>query len=210
MLTSAMRLEADVSSVLEEAASVGRELATSQMLCIKVAEAARAMIGCLRAGGKVLLCGNGGSAADCQHMAGELVGRFRLERSGLAAVALTTDTSVLTAIGNDYGYADVFRRQVEALGNPGDVLMAYSTSGNAENCIRAVQEARARGLRTVALTGRSGGQLAEKADVALQAPADVTARVQECHLKIGHALCDIVERVVCSPRPQEAACAARG
>jgi len=208
MTTTEDALEVDVRRLLEEAASVARELAASKKLSSAMAAAADVMIACLRTGGKILLCGNGGSAADCQHMAGELVGRFRLERPGLAAVALTTDTSVLTAIGNDYGYADIFRRQVEALGDPGDVLMAYSTSGNAENCILAVQEAQARGLHAVALTGRSGGRLAERADIALRAPADATARVQECHLKIGHVLCDIVERAVCSPSPREAVCAA--
>ena len=186
-----------IAGVLGEAASVANELAASDELRARVAEVAALLVDCIRAGGKVLLCGNGGSAADCQHVAGELVGRFLLERKGLPAVALTTDASVLTAIANDYGYEDIFRRQVEGIGREGDILLAYSTSGNAANCVRAVEGAKAMGIRTVALTGRGGGALADAADIALRAPTDVTARVQECHEMIGHALCTVVERAVC-------------
>lgn len=200
MAESAEGLRSEVARVLDEAASVAGALAASGEIRAGVAEAAAIMIDCLRAGGKILLCGNGGSAADCQHVAGELAGRFLLERPGMAVIALTTDTSVMTAIGNDYGYEDVFRRQVEAVGREGDVLLAYSTSGNAANCVRAVEEAKKRGMRTVALTGSGGGALAGAADVALRAPSDVTARIQECHEKIGHALCTVVERAVCDPK----------
>jgi D-sedoheptulose 7-phosphate isomerase len=168
-------------------------LASSEELRARVAQAADVTARALRSGGKVLLCGNGGSAADCQHVAGELVGRFRAERRGYAAVALTTDTSVLTAVANDYGYEDVFRRQVEALGREGDVLLAYSTSGNAENVLRAVAEAKRLGLRTIGLTGAKGGRLAREVELAIRAPADETPDVQVCHEVIGHTICGLVE-----------------
>jgi len=191
------RFEKEIAAVLDEAASVAAELASSDELRAAVAEVAALVIESIRAGGKVLLCGNGGSAADSQHIAAELSGRFVMERRGLPAVALTTDTSALTSIGNDYGFEAVFRRQVEALGREGDVLLAYSTSGNSANCLQAVDQARGMGIRTVALTGRAGGALAKAADITLKAPSDVTARIQECHGKIGHAICAVVERALC-------------
>jgi D-sedoheptulose 7-phosphate isomerase len=187
-------LEQAVAAVLDRAAAVARELADSNDLRRRVAEAAALVIESLDAGGQVLLCGNGGSAADCQHVAGELAGRFLLQRKGLAAVALTTDSAVMTSVANDYGFEDVFRRQVEAVGREGDILLAYSTSGNSANCIRAVEQAREMGIRTVALTGRSGGAIAKVAQLVLRAPSDSTPRIQECHEKIGHALCNVVER----------------
>jgi len=187
-------LERAVAAVLDKAAAVAQRLAGSDELRRGVAEAAALIIASLDAGGQVLLCGNGGSAADCQHVAGELAGRFLLQRKGLAAVALTTDSAVMTSVANDYGYEDVFRRQVEAVGREGDILLVYSTSGNSANCVRAVEQARAMGIRTVALTGRGGGAIAEVAELVLRAPTDVTARIQECHEKIGHALCNVVER----------------
>jgi D-sedoheptulose 7-phosphate isomerase len=147
----------------------------------------------LRAGGKVAFCGNGGSAADAQHLAGELVGRFLLERPGFASLALTTDTSILTGMGNDYGFDEVFVRQVEGLLRAGDVLIAISTSGTARNCLRAVEVARAQGVRTVAFTGGKGGPLGPACDVWLAVPHDVTARVQEIHITAGHILCGLVE-----------------
>lgn len=149
---------------------------------------------CLRQGGKVLACGNGGSAADAQHFAAELVNRFQRERKPYAAVALTTDTSILTSVANDYEFAQVFSKQVEALGRPGDVLLAISTSGNAANVCRAAEAARAAGLRTVALCGGKGGQLAKLVDESLcVASTGVTARIQEGHAMIIHALCELVE-----------------
>ncbi|HTV13387.1 MAG TPA: D-sedoheptulose 7-phosphate isomerase [Acidobacteriaceae bacterium] len=149
-------------------------------------------------GGKVLWCGNGGSAADAQHMAAEFVGRFRRERKGLASIALTTDTSILTAVGNDYGYEQIFRRQVEALCAPGDMVVGISTSGNSRNVCLALQEAKKLGACTVAFTGQGGGAMAGMADAAICVPSKDTARIQEAHILCGHMLCDWVEAMVCS------------
>lgn len=162
-----------------------------------IAQAVRLIADCLDAGGKVLLCGNGGSAADAQHVAGELVGRFKLERPAFHAVALTTDTSVLTSIANDYGFEDVFARQVGGLGAQGDVLMAYSTSGNSKNVLRAIQAAKIVGMKVIGLTGEGGGQMANTCDVLIAAPSDDTPIVQECHAAAGHTLCLLVERLLC-------------
>ena len=147
----------------------------------------------LRAGGKVMFAGNGGSAADAQHWAGELVSRFYYDRPGLAAIALTTDSSILTAIGNDYGYDYTFARQVEALGRTGDVLVAISTSGNSPNIIRAAEAARARGVAVVGFTGEGGGKLAPLCDICFRVPSTETPRIQEGHEFIGHLLCALVE-----------------
>jgi D-sedoheptulose 7-phosphate isomerase len=155
--------------------------------------AAEACIGSLRAGGKVLLAGNGGSAADAQHIAGELVSRFEFDRPGLAAVALTTDTSILTAIGNDYGYERLFARQVQALGRRGDVFIAYSTSGNSPNILAALQAARELGLVTLGFTGNRGGTMNALCDHLLAVPAAETPRIQEGHLVLGHILCGLIE-----------------
>jgi D-sedoheptulose 7-phosphate isomerase len=155
---------------------------------------ARAMLDALRGSGKILWCGNGGSAGDAQHLAAELVGRFSRERRGLASMALTTDTSILTAVANDYGFEAVFSRQVEALGRPGDVLVAMSTSGNSRNVLAAVQAARAQGLVTVAFTGAGGGKLGPLADHLLAVDARVLARVQEAHMLAGHLLCDWIDK----------------
>jgi D-sedoheptulose 7-phosphate isomerase len=146
-----------------------------------------------RSGGKLLICGNGGSAADSQHLAAELVGRYEGDRPGWPAVALTTDTSLLTAVSNDFGFAHVFARQIEALGRKGDVLLVISTSGNSPNCIQAVQTARARGLRCHGLLGRDGGALASLVDGALVVPAAATPRIQELHVVLIHALCAMLE-----------------
>jgi len=148
---------------------------------------------CLRAGHKLLFCGNGGSAADSQHLAAELTGRFLRDRAPLAAIALSTDTSALTCIGNDYGFEQVFERQVQALGRPGDVLVAISTSGHSPNILRAVRAARAAGLVTIALAGRDGGELARICDDAVVVPHAATARVQEAHIFIGHTWCGLIE-----------------
>lgn len=142
---------------------------------------------------KILLCGNGGSAADSQHIAAEFVGRFVKERCGLPAIALTTDTSILTAIGNDYGYDEVFRRQVEALGRKGDVLIGISTSGNSVNVLKAFEQAVKQGITTLAFTGAKESKMSELADVTIRVPAPVTARVQECHIMIGHIICEAVD-----------------
>ena len=154
----------------------------------------------LRRGGKLLLCGNGGSAADCQHIAGELVSVLTQDfpRPGLAAIALTTDSSILTANANDFGYGGVFERQVQALGRQGDVLLGISTSGNSENVLRAMACCRGLGMRGIALTGATGGKLAAAADLAICVPDTNVQHIQEAHITIGHILCAIVERSVCS------------
>lgn len=151
------------------------------------------MIRAIRAGKKILWCGNGGSAADSQHLAAEIVGRFRRERRGWASIALTTDTSILTAVGNDYGYNAIFARQVEALCQPGDLLVGLSTSGNSPNVCSAIECARALGAFTVGMTGAGGGNLASLAHSCLRVPSNDTARIQECHILFGHMLCDRVE-----------------
>lgn len=147
----------------------------------------------LQDGHKILFCGNGGSAADAQHLAAELVGRFQKERPSMAGLALTTDTSILTAIGNDYGYDRVFSRQVEGLGQKGDVLVGISTSGNSKNVVEAVREAKGKGMKTIAFTGLGGGQLQKECDLCLAVPSAVTARVQEMHILVGHILCEMAE-----------------
>jgi len=152
----------------------------------------------VHAGNKVMWCGNGGSAADSQHLAAELVGRFRRERPGLSSIALTTDTSVLTSIGNDYGYEKIFSRQVEAHCAPGDVLVGISTSGNSQNVCLALDAGRRMGAFTVAFTGESGGAMAGVADAVLSIPSRDTARIQEGHILCGHMLCDWIEVSVCN------------
>ena len=147
----------------------------------------------LAAGNKVLLAGNGGSAADAQHLAGEILGRFNYDRAPVAAIALTTDSSILTAIGNDYGYEHIFERQVRGLGRPGDVLIAISTSGRSANILNALAAARAGDLVAIGFTGRSGGEMAEACDLCLFAPADTTPLIQQIHLTAGHIVCALVE-----------------
>ncbi len=144
-------------------------------------------------GGKILLCGNGGSAADAQHIAAEIVGRFKKERKGMAAIALTTDTSILTSVGNDYGYDYIFARQVEALCRPEDLVIGITTSGNSANVVRAMEAAKAIGATTVGLTGGMGGKLNTLCDFNLVMPSNVTARIQEAHIFVGHCLCEILE-----------------
>lgn len=148
----------------------------------------------LQSGGKILFCGNGGSASDSQHLVAELTGRFIKDRKPLAAIALTTDTSALTSIANDYAFEEVFARQVMALGRPGDLLVGISTSGNSKNIIRAVEEATAIGVTSVGLLGRDGGQLRGLCDHAIVVPSDVTARIQESHILVGHTLCGLIEQ----------------
>lgn len=176
--------------------SITAKQVAQEMLAPLMAEAAEKIVQTLVSDGKVLLCGNGGSAADAQHFAAEMVGRFERERPGLAAVALTTDTSALTAISNDYDYDLIFSKQVHALGRAGDILVAISTSGNSANVIAAIHAAHDRGMSVIALTGRDGGQIAELLsgdDVSLCVPVQRTCRVQEVHITIIHALCDAVD-----------------
>ena len=151
-------------------------------------------------GNKVMLAGNGGSAADAQHLAGELVSRFYFDRPGLAAMALTTDTSILTAIGNDYGFGKIFSRQVQANGKKGDVFIGISTSGKSENIIAALEESRTMGIYTVGLTGASGGTMADYCDICIKVPSDETPRIQEAHILIGHVICAGVEALLFSAK----------
>ncbi len=176
--------------------SAQTKLDAIEMLAAPIAEAANAMVACLLGNGKILACGNGGSAADAQHFAAELVGRFEMERQGLAAIALTTDSSIMTAVANDYGYTSVFERQVRALGHPGDVLLAISTSGNSASIIEAINAAHENEMRVVALTGRGGGQMGEilsDGDLHICVPSERTARIQEVHLLTIHCLCDGID-----------------
>jgi len=180
-----------VAQILAEAARLHDASASAAG---PAAEAAGAMIAALRGGGRILACGNGGSAADAQHFAAELVGRFERERAALSAIALTTDTSIVTAVANDYDFVRVFARQVDALGRPGDVLLGISTSGGSANVLAALAAAKAGGLTTVALTGRDGGAVGAAADIHVNVPAASTARVQEVHRTLLHALCALIER----------------
>ena len=164
------------------------------------AAAAAAISASLRQGGKVLVFGNGGSAADAQHMATELVGRFTRERRGYAALALTTDGCVMTSVSNDFGYDRVFERQVEALGRPGDVALGITTSGSSASVVRALEAARSLKLTTIALTGRDGGPAGRASDVHINVPSDVTPRVQEVHMTLLHVICDLVETELSADR----------
>ena len=168
-----------------------------------LSEVARETTGVLVGGGKILLFGNGGSAADAQHIAAELVGRFKLERRGLPAMALTVNTSSLTAIGNDHGFERIFARQVEALGAPGDIAIGLSTSGNSPSVLRGVESAKSAGLIAIGFTGRTGGALKSRVDYCLQVPSHNTPRVQEAHILIGHVLCEWIEESLFGARAGE-------
>ncbi|MBL7152020.1 MAG: D-sedoheptulose 7-phosphate isomerase [Candidatus Omnitrophica bacterium] len=164
----------------------------------RIVEIAELIIEALRKNGKVIIFGNGGSAADSQHIAAELVGRFKKDRTALAAIALTVNTSVLTSLANDYGYEVVFSKQIEALGRKNDVAIGISTSGKAKNVALGLKQAKKMGLKTVVLTGKNGNELAKAADLSLLVPSEVTARIQEAHITIGHILCELIEQELCS------------
>jgi D-sedoheptulose 7-phosphate isomerase len=189
--SSVPHVEARIRAHLRGGAEASLECA--ERAAGEIAAAAAMILEAARAGGRILLFGNGGSAADAQHLAADLVGRFLRERRPIPAVALSTDTSVLTALGNDYGFDQIFARQVQALVRPGDVVVAISTSGRSANVVAGAQAARTAGARVVALTGRDGGPLAREADVAIRVPADHVAHVQEAHIAVGHAICAVVE-----------------
>ncbi len=173
------------------------ELALADAALISAVEQAGiSCINALKNGRKILLVGNGGSAADSQHIAAELVSRLNYDRPGLCAIALTTDTSALTAIGNDYGYDRVFARQIEAVGQEGDVLIAISTSGNSSNIMAALEAARAKGISTIGLTGKSGGKMGGMCDIALKMPSSNTPNIQECHIMFGHIICQMIEDTI--------------
>lgn len=171
-------------------------IAGSKDLLSVIGDAAEAVILAFRSRSKVMLAGNGGSAADAQHIAAEFVNRFYFDRDGLPAIALTTDTSVLTAIGNDYGFDRVFARQVSTLGNKGDVLIAFSTSGTSVNIIEALKECRKKGITTIGFTGSSGGKMSDMCDILIRVPSEETPRIQEMHILIGHIVCSIVEETL--------------
>lgn len=189
-----MELEERIRQHFQE--SIDTKQRALDAMSAPIAQAVDAMVQCLMSSGKILACGNGGSAADSQHFAAELVGRFERERPELAALALTTDTSILSALANDYTFDQVYAKQVRALGQPGDVLLAISTSGNSRNVIEAIRAAQERDMRIVAMTGRGGGNIADMLfahDVNLCVPADRTSRIQEVHLLTLHCLCDGID-----------------
>ncbi len=178
------------------AESIATKQTAADAIVESIAAAGRVMSDALLADGKILSCGNGGSAADAQHFSSELLNRFEMERPGLPAMALTTDASTVTSISNDYSYEEIFSKQVRALGKPGDVLLGISTSGNSENVIRAINAAHERGMKVVALSGRDGGRMADifaEGDVEIRVPATRTARIQEVHLLVIHCLCDLID-----------------
>lgn len=181
-------------SIIDEISSFVSGLEKLKDAATDVEKIVRTCTAALKNGNKILFCGNGGSAAQAQHLAAELVGRYKMERRALAALSLTVDTSDITAIGNDYGYDDIFRRQLEGLGKAGDVLIGLSTSGNSANVIRAFELARNMGIRTVAFTGEGGGKMKDLADICLSVPSNQTNHIQEMHITIGHIVCGLVEK----------------
>lgn len=184
------------------AASAAVKLDSAGTLAPAITRAGLLMVRCLLANGKVLSCGNGGSAGDAQHFSAEMLNRFEMERPGLPAIALSTDTSTLTAIANDYSYEQVFSKQVRALGQPGDVLLAISTSGSSPNVVEAVLAAHERGMSVVVMSGRDGGSMAEllsEDDIEIRVPSESTARIQEVHLLTIHCLCDLIDRELLGP-----------
>jgi D-sedoheptulose 7-phosphate isomerase len=185
-----------ISAQIAEAQRVMSAMLVDEVLLSLMEVAAKACVECLQGGGKILLAGNGGSAADAQHIAGELVSRFAFDRPGLPAIALTTDSSILTAISNDYGYEKLFARQVQTHGNKGDIFIGYSTSGQSPNILRAFEESRARGLLCIGLTGNRGGPMQELCDYLLEIPSNDTPKIQEGHLVLGHILCGLVENAI--------------
>jgi len=184
-----------IKDIILESIQIKEELLRANVS--KIVEITQVIIECLKKNGKVILFGNGGSASDSQHIAAEFVGRFKKDRNALPAISLATNTSILTAIANDYGYEKVFEKQVEALGQKNDVAIGISTSGKAKNVVLGIKQAKKMGLKTVALTGGDGGELVKVADISLLVPSLVTARIQEAHITIGHIICEIVEQTVC-------------
>lgn len=185
-----------ITAQLVEAHDVLTAMLADDELLDRIESAGQTCIKCMKSGGKILLAGNGGSAADAQHIAAELVSRFAFDRPGLQAIALTTDTSILTAIGNDYGYERLFARQIQVHGNNGDVFIGYSTSGKSANILRAFEEARSRDLVCLGLTGNHGGPMRELCDVLLEVPSGDTPKIQEGHLVLGHILCGVIEEAL--------------
>lgn len=188
-------MKEQIIAQLIESANLQKRLAVEGVEIIELA--AKHLIRTLEMGGKILFCGNGGSAADAQHLTAELVCRLTRERKAIPAIALTTDTSIMTAISNDYDFSAIFVRQIEALGKKDDALVAISTSGNSPNVIKAVEFARSLGLLTIVLTGENGGKLAGLSDIVIRVPSKSTQRIQESHITIGHIICDLIEQSIC-------------
>jgi D-sedoheptulose 7-phosphate isomerase len=189
-------MKTDIKEYLTASRRVFERMLDQPALLAAIDQAATGCSRAIAAGRKIMFAGNGGSAADAQHLAGELVSRFNYERPGMAAMALTTDASILTAIGNDYGYEHSFSRQVEALGQAGDVLVAISTSGQSANLLLAMQAARARAITTIGFTGRDGGSMAALSDIELRIPESATPLIQQGHLALGHILCALIEEAI--------------
>lgn len=183
-----------ITEQIEQSIAVKRYILECDEILALISKAVEIIVRAYRNGNKVLLCGNGGSASDALHIEGELVGRFKMNRKALPAIAMVSSTATFTSIVNDYGYETIFERQIEAHGNRGDVLIAISTSGNSPNVVNGIKKAREQGLLTIALTGRSGGDCRELADIAIRVPSDDTPRIQESHITIGHIICDLVEK----------------
>jgi len=185
-----------IEKQIADSVSVKQKLLESPVILSQVEKAAFAIISCFRDTKKVLIAGNGGSAADAQHIAGEFVSRFYFDRPGLPGIALTTDTSIITAIGNDYGYERLFSRQIDALGNAGDVFVGISTSGNSLNLVEALKVCRLKKIVSIGLTGASGGQMKDLCDICITVPSDETPRIQESHILIGHIICSVAEEAI--------------
>ena len=185
-----------IKQQLHESSEINRLIA--ETLSERIAEVAVMMADCIKSGGKVIFFGNGGSASDAQHLAGELVGRFRMERNAFPALSLTTNTSIITAVANDYGYDMIFARQVEAFGREIDLVVGISTSGNSPNVVAGIKKAKQIGAKTIGMTGKDGGKIGEIAEIVLTVPSSDTPRIQEAHIVMGHIICDIVEKLLAS------------
>ena len=189
------KTRSEIAKEIEASIEVKKRILRHQIDTIE--EIAQEIVGCYRRGNKLILFGNGGSAADAQHIAAEMVNRFRRDRKALPALALTTDTSILTAIGNDSDFADIFSRQIEAMGRRGDIAVGISTSGNSANVLEGLKKARELGMVTIGFTGANGMKLNGFVDLCFRVPSQITARIQEAHITVGHAICDIVEKACC-------------
>ncbi len=183
-----------IETILQESMDVKRKLMADECLVQNIQHMVEDIANCLKTGGKLVLCGNGGSASDALHFAGEIVGRFMLERNPWPAVVLNSDVATMTSIANDYGYDEVFARQADAMLQDKDIFIGISTSGNSENVLRAVNVTKSKGIKTMALLGKDGGRIAGVADCSVIVPSDVTARIQECHITIIHIICELVEK----------------
>ena len=185
-----------INDQLNESISVQKEILQNKSLLDVIERASVTCIESLKKGNKILLAGNGGSAADSQHIAGELVSRFAFDRPGLSAIALTTDTSIMTAIGNDYGYESLFSRQIQAVGNEGDIFIAYSTSGESPNILKAIEDAKINKLISIGMTGQTNGSMNKLCDFLIEIPSKDTPKIQEGHLVVGHIICGIIEQEI--------------